>query len=324
MNFAQTAALIRAHSRFLLTTHASPDGDGLGSEIALAGLLRSLGKTVAILNPHATPEKFQLVDPLHRIQVFSQGQVLAPADLIFVLDTNEPRMLGEMEKPIWAMGKRVVFVDHHVPDGLSAEDHLVHEGYGATGELIFELFEACGQNLTEEAALGIYVAIVTDTGGFRYRRTRAKTHLVAAKCLDAGVAPEGVFQKIYAQNSIGKTRLLGHLLEKVQLGVGGKMAWMEVPKKLRESYGATIEDTEAFINHLTLLEGVEIAALYREDPDGRIKVSLRGTGVVPVVGIAQEFGGGGHHFAAGMRIEGALASVVRKINEACEKLLKGG
>jgi len=323
MDFSQAAALIRAHSRFLLCTHAGPDGDGLGSQIALASLLRQLGKAVTVVNPGATPEKFQLVDPNRSIQVFSPGRPLPAVDLIFVLDTNETQMLGDMESAVLALGKRIVFVDHHIPDDLDAEEHLAHESFGATGEMIYELFECCEVELDLEAALGIYVAIVTDTGGFRYRRTKPRTHLAASRCLEKGVQPELVFQKIYAQNSLAKTRLLGNLLERMEIGADGKFAWVVIPKALREKFGATIEDTEAFISHLTLLEGVRIAALYREDPDGKIKVSLRGMGDVPVVDIAHAFGGGGHRFAAGMRLDIPLADAVRTINERCEKLLQG-
>jgi len=319
MNFAQAAALIRANSRFLLCTHASPDGDGLGSQIALASLLRLLGKTVFIVNPHEAPEKFGLVDSKKRIEVFTGGK-LPDVDLVFVLDTNEMHMLGEMEKPVSALGKRMVFVDHHVPEQ-GAEDHLIYEHYGATGEVIHDLFVAAGVELDEEAALGIYVAIVTDTGGFRYRRTQSRTHRIAAHCLEKGVHPEKVFHHIYAQNSLSKTRLLGCLLENLQTSSDGKLAWIEIPQALREKYEATIEDTEAFVNYLTLIEGVKIAALYREDPDGRVKVSLRGTGDIPVVGVAHEFGGGGHHFAAGMKVSLGLTAAVSAINKSCEKLL---
>ena len=321
MNFAEAVALIRAHSRFLLCTHAAPDGDGLGSQIALASLLRQLGKAVSIVNPHIAPEKFRLVDPLGRIEVYSPGKKLPDVDLVFILDTNETLMLGELEKPVLALGKRAVFVDHHVPEGQSAVDHLIHESYGATGELIHDLFVAAGVELDEEAALGIYVAVVTDTGGFRYRRTQARTHSIAARCLEKGVAPETVFHRIYAQNSLSKTRLLGHLLEHIQVAADGKLAWMEITQALREKYQATIEDTEAFVNYLTLIEGVKIAALYREDPDGRVKVSLRGTSEIPVVGVAHEFGGGGHRFAAGMKVALSLPDAVRAINKSCEKLL---
>lgn len=316
------AKLILKAERILLSTHANPDGDGLGSMMALHTYLKKVGKTSLPINPGPTPEKFQLVDPKGEIQVF-QGGDLPEVDLILVLDTNDARMMGPMEAPLAESPARLVFVDHHIPEAShGGENHLIDESYAATGELVYDLLRHLKADVDKQMALAVYVAILTDTGSFRFKRTSARSHEIAAQLLKRGVAPEEVFQGVYARNSLAKTRLFGHVLENIQVRAEGKLAWITIPKATRLGFGATVEDTEAFVNQLTLVEGVSIALMFREEDDGRVKVSLRGIGDVAVVGIAKKFGGGGHRHAAGMRVAQTLDQVVSEVVAEAEKTLQ--
>jgi phosphoesterase RecJ-like protein len=176
-------------------------------------------------------------------------------------------------------------------------------------------------DIDSEMAMAIYVAIVTDTSSFRFKRTSPRSHLIAAELLQKGISPEDVYQHIYARDSFAKIRLFGHVLENIKTSSDERIAWLTIPRDVRRRYQATIEDTEAFVNQLTLIEGVDIGMLFREEDDGRIKVSVRGNGEIPVFGIAKKFGGGGHRHAAGMKLECSLDEAVRLIYDEATAIL---
>lgn len=313
----RVADLIQKSKRFLITTHAFPDGDGLGSEMALYYYLKRTGKKVTVLNTHPTPAKFHLVDPNGVIQVYDEATPIPEVDVILIVDTHDWKMLGALEKPLHALSEKAVFIDHHIAETTenTASHRLIDEGHASTGELVYTLLSEMKAKLDLPMAIGIYVAILTDTASFRFQRTSPRSHLIAAKLLELGVLPEQVYQHIYARDSFAKIRLLGHVLEKIQTTENGRIAYLTVTQAMRQHYGATIEDTEAFVNELTLIAGVEIGILFREEEDGRVKVSLRGNHGIPVFAIAKKFGGGGHRFAAGIRIAEPLNQVTKNIVE---------
>jgi phosphoesterase RecJ-like protein len=307
------AQLIRKLDRFLITTHVFPDGDGLGAEMAMHNYLKKSGKRSTVLNLSPTPAKFQLVDPRHEIHVHTAGQPLPKVDAVIVMDTSDWKMLAHMADPVRALGVPVMFVDHHVSDIEDHDNHLIDEKYASTGELIYDFLRHLRADIDADIALAIYVSIVTDTSSFRFKRTTARSHTIAAELLQKGISPESVYQYIYARDSFAKIRLFGHVLERISASPDERMAWITIPKDIRNRYKATIEDTEAYVTQLTLMEGVEIGILFREDDDGRIKVSLRGRGEVPVIGIAKKFGGGGHRHAAGVKLSVSLDEAIRLI-----------
>ncbi len=309
------AQLIRKHERFLLTTHVMPDGDGLGAEMALHGYLKKSGKRSIVLNASPTPEKFQLVDPKGEIQVFTPGQKLPQVEAVFVLDTSDWKMLGPLAEPIKALGVPVIFMDHHVPEIDNLDNHLIDEQYASTGELVYAFLRHLRADIDGDIALAVYVSILTDTASFRYKRTSARSHQIAAELLQKGVSPESVYQYIYARDSFAKIRLFGQVLADIRSTPDERIAWLVIPREMRDFHQATIEDTEAFVNQLTLMANVDIGIMFREDDDGRIKVSLRGRGEIPVIGIAKKFGGGGHRHAAGMKLQMSLVEAVRQVCE---------
>lgn len=317
------ARLIRDHQSFLITTHALPDGDGLGSAVALHLYLEKMGKKAFLWTPSPVPAKFGLLDPARKIKVYSLMDSIPTVDVIFIMDTNELKMLGALQKPVEGSKAVKVFVDHHVRDTQASEsEHLIDEKCSSTGELVYNFLEHLKADLDTPMALALYVAILTDTASFRYKRTTARSHQIASELLKKGVLPERVYQEIYARDSLAKTRLYGRVMEGLQLSSSGKVVWGVVTDKDRTHFGASIEDTESFIDHLTHIAGVQICILFREEADGVVKVSLRGNGDVPVFDIARKFGGGGHRHAAGARIKGVLADVSQQVCEAAEKSLE--
>jgi phosphoesterase RecJ-like protein len=307
------ATTIREKKRFLLTTHVQPDGDGIGSQMGLYGFLKSRGKEVFIINPSPTPEKFSIADPKGVIRTFVKGDSLPAVDAVIIVDTNETKMLGDLAGAVEKLGAPILFIDHHVKELKDTSGHLIDEKMSSSGELVYHFIQSEGGEVDSAMAVALYVAIVTDTGNFRFQRTSPTTHEIAAALLKKGVKPESIFQSIYSHDSIDKLRLLGETLKSVQLSPNGKIAWVSITKEARKNSNATVEDTESFIGHLSVLKGVCVAALFREEDNGTTKLSLRGLRNQPVVNFAKKFGGGGHQFAAGAKINKPLASAISEV-----------
>lgn len=316
---------LRQYLRLIVTTHHLPDGDGLGSQMALTLALREMGKQVFAINSSETPEKFSLVDPENQIQIYRSGEDLPQVDAVVVVDTSDLKMLGPLERAVSGLRVPVLFIDHHIVRNgqlTAGTRHLIDESYSSTGELTFALLQTMGAQLNLPIAVGLYVALVTDTESFRFRRTSSRSHLTAARLLETGVQPEAVYRKIYANESPAKIQLLGHVLETSSFSRDGRIGWLVVRRPDREGYGATVEDTESFVSHLTLIKGVEVALSFREEDDGRIKVSLRGNGQIPVFEVAHHFGGGGHRYSAGMRISGPLEEAMPAVLAEVERVIR--
>jgi len=305
--FADT---LKQASRILLTTHVQSDGDGIGSEIALYKHLIQAGKQAWIINPSPTPEKFEIVDPQRTIQVFKPGFSLPEVDVVIIVDTNEVKMLGSLGPLVEKLNVPVRFVDHHVKELKDTSDHLIDEKAGSSGELVYRYLQTEKSLIDFEMAQALYVAILTDTGNFRYQRTSSSTHQTVAELFKLGIKPESVFQSVFCKDSPEKLRLLGRALQTLQVSEDQKFAWIVISKEDRLHSKATVEDTESFIGHLTVLKGIKIAALFREEDDGKTKVSLRGLGGQSVIEIAKKLGGGGHQFAAGARVEKPISETV--------------
>jgi len=309
-HFADT---LRRNQRFLITTHVQPDGDGIGSEIGLYHYLLGAGKKAWIYNPSPTPEKFELLDPGKIIHVFKESDPLPEVDCVIIVDTNEVKMLGPLAGAIEKSKLPVLFVDHHVKELQDTTHHLIDEQSGSSGELVYRFLKSQGAQLNFEIAQALYVAILTDTGNFRYQRTSPETHEIVADLLRLGVKPEQVFQSVFGKDSAEKVRLLGKTLQSLKMECQGQFAWVTISKSDRQLSKATVEDTESFIGHLTVLKGVKVVALFREEDNGTTKLSLRGLKNQPVIEIAKKFGGGGHRFAAGAKVSKSLQETIDSV-----------
>jgi bifunctional oligoribonuclease and PAP phosphatase NrnA len=314
---------IQSARSFLVTTHRLPDGDGIGSQVALHLGLVALKKKSYAVNLHSTPPKFSGLDPTQVIRTWPVGSELEPVDIAFIVDTNETSMLGELESAVKVCAKEIIFIDHHVPPKTSERAlYYYDESASASGELVFQIVKALGLSLTVPMSEALYAAIFTDTGGFRYRRTSGQTHRVTAELIESGVEPEKLYRALFARDSAAKLRLLGNVLDRLEMHGDGQVAVLTVPLATREQYGASVEDTESFVNQIGVLEGVKFGILFREEPGGKVKVSLRGYASREVIGVAEHFGGGGHRFAAGITTGGKLDEVRIKVLEKVLDLLK--
>ena len=306
------AAALAPGQRVCITTHVNPDGDGLGSEVGLLHLLRARGIDAVVTNPTPTPGRFDfLFEDLPGADRTGEAiKELRRADLIVVLDIADLGRLGMLSDTVRDRGVPVACVDHHVSEGmLPAGPRYLDSGAAATGELIAEIAESNGWPLTEAAARGLYVAILTDTGGFRFSNTRPRTLRVAADLLEAGVDPEEIYLEVYARAPEGRPRLFAEALQTLVVEPEFGLAWVTVPPGAIERLKVSSDDLDGVVEFPRSIEGVRMALLFREVSQGRVKVSLRSVGKVDVAAFAKQFGGGGHTKASGLALTGSLAQV---------------
>jgi phosphoesterase RecJ-like protein len=312
--------------RICITTHVNPDGDGLGSEAGLVHLLKGQGINAIITNPSPTPDRYHfLFADLPGVDRTAEAvKELRRADLILVLDISDVGRLGMLSQTVLDRGVPVHCIDHHVSEGhLPDGARFVDQAAAATGELIFQLAQANGWPLTRAAARALYVAILTDTGGFRFSNTRPGVLRVAADLLDTGLDPEQIYMDVYANAPAGRARLLAETLQTLVLEPETGLAWVTVPPGALERLHATADDLDGIVEVPRSTAGVRMAMLFREIAAGRIKVSLRSVGEVDVAAFSKPFGGGGHTKASGLSMQGSMAEVQTTVLAAAREYLAG-
>lgn len=308
----------------LLTTHQNPDGDGLGSEVALAAHLKRAGKQIWILNPDETPERYRFLDPSGEIRGFAgdaDAQRIRSCDLVITLDNSSLHRLGNMEPGIRDSGVPSLCIDHHTTTDSFWQLNVIDETACATGEMIYDLVKALGGIIDSHSAMALYTAMITDTGNFRFSKTSPRSHRIAAELLALGVEPARVYELVYEQQPEGFVRLAGVALSGFRLEAEGRLGWIALTRKQILECNAEQADTSEIVNHLFGIRGVRVCLLFKELPEGRVKVSLRSKGNLDVHGIASTYGGGGHQNASGAILAGSLDVVVARVVADARTLL---
>ena len=318
------AQAFRPGQRIVLTTHVNADGDGAGSEVGLAHCLEALGCRPVIANPTGFPDRYRfLLEGRDDLDAGTKGvRALEKADLIVVLDIADLERLGQLGAHVVARGVPVVCIDHHVSEGhLPDGPRLLDAAAAATGELLYDLARVAKWNLVPAAARGLYVAMLTDTGGFRFSNTSSRVLRIAGDLLECGLDAETIYSAVYASAPEGRVRLTGEVLETLVVEAPLGLAWVTVPPGAMERCGATSEDLDGVVEFPRSIAGVRLALLFRQLGNGRIKVSFRSMGNVDVATLAGQFGGGGHRRAAGASLEGSLADVQALVLAAARGVL---
>lgn len=319
------AAVFKPGQRVVLTTHVNADGDGVGSEVGLWHLLRARGLHPVIANATGIPERFDFMIPAGADASDHPAKEIARADVVVVLDISDLGRLGDLATAVRERGVPVACIDHHVSQGTLPEGpRFVAPDATATAELVFDLATELGWELSTDAARALYVGLLTDTGGFRFSNTTARALRVAAALLEHGVDPESIYEAVYSSAPEGRVRLLGDVLQTLVVEPERGLAWVTVPPGALERYGATPDDLDGIVEHARSIAGVRLALLFRQIANGRIKVSFRSLGAIDSAALAQRFGGGGHHKAAGASLEGSLGEAQATVLESARAYLKNG
>ncbi len=315
-------SLVQRSSSFVLTTHVNPDGDGLGSELALYYHLTSLGKKVSILNHSETPVFYSWLDERRCIGVFNAARdsiLIANADVIVVMDTNQSSRLRSMEASVLASKAQRVVIDHHLEAQDFAEHYFIDTDATSTGEIVYRMLTDMGiATFAPESARALYTAIMTDTGSFRFPRTDPEIHRIAAHLLECGADPAEIYGRIFESWTPGRMRLLGEMLDSMKTACNGKLAYAVCTQAMFAATGTSEVETDNFTSYPMSVEGVRVGILVNELKDG-VKVSFRSKGTIPVNQLAKEFDGNGHLNAAGARIHGVtLTDILQKLVAAAE------
>jgi phosphoesterase RecJ-like protein len=318
------AAELFTARRVALSTHVNSDGDGCGSEAALALLLAQKGIDVRIVNPTPWPEMFKYLLADVRDESPRGAAALREADRLVVLDISDVRRLGTLADAVRGLPLRPLTIDHHLPGDEPPGDVIVTDTSAcATGELIFDFAVVAGLDLTPAIATALYTALLTDTGGFRFSNTTARCLSIASHLVAAGVEPESMYRRIYASVPIGRIHLLAEALRTIDVISGTGIATIEIAAGLLERHNVTPEDLDGVAEYPRSIEGTRLALLFRDLGHGKVKVSFRSIGGVDANAIARRFGGGGHAKAAGALIEGSLAEVKEKVMAAARDVVRG-
>ena len=298
--------------RAALTTHVNPDGDGIGSEVGLLHMLAAVDVRAIIANPSPLPDRYKfLMKGIEKSEKSSDAaKYIKRADVVFVLDISDVGRLGSLGEVVAALKVPVVCIDHHATDGTIPEGpRLVDAEASATGELVYNLARVLGWDISAEAARGLYVAIMTDTGGFRYSNTTSQVMDIASRLLECGVDPESIYEHVFASASEGRVRLIAEVLSTLVVESDLGLAWVTVPDGALERNGVGPDDLEGVVEFPRSVRGVKLALLFRRLANGRTKVSFRSMGDVDAATLAEEFGGGGHRKAAGASLKGSVAEI---------------
>ena len=315
--------LIDEHDSFVLTSHCRADCDAVGSELALAKILESLGKSVVIANGDPVPEHIGFIDPGQQVRVLGlsvEPKELWHNDVLIIVDTSAWVQLGPMAEVVKAFPGERVIIDHHVSQDDLGASEFKDETAEATGRLILELGEALGAEITTEIATPLFAAIATDTGWFRFSSVKEETFAALARLVAAGADPPRVFSALYEQHSMARLALRGRILLNIQADCRGRLLSTHVTQQDFLETGANTTDTEDAINSLLTVAGSEVAVLFVELGLDKTKVSLRSRTQFNVQAIAAQFGGGGHKAASGVTFAGTLeearAAVLDAIRES--------
>ncbi len=323
---ARLTDALRPGMTVALSTHINADGDGCGSQTALARLLGQMGVRAFIVNPTPWPELFRWLLGDDVEDRTPQGpSALKGVDRVIVLDISDLKRLGVLAEAVRALPKDALVIDHHLPgDEPPGVTMLSDTAACATAELVFDFARERGLTITTPIAKSLYTALVTDTGGFRFGNTSPRCLAVAAELLSAGVDPEQMYARIYGSVPLGRLHLLRDALDTLAVDMAHGMAWVRVHAGALEKHGVTSEDLDGVVEHPRSIAGVRLALLFRDLGHGKVKVSFRSLAGVNVNTLARTFGGGGHARASGALIEGSLPEVEsRVLGEARHQLETG-
>ena len=318
---AQTAEAIRRRQRFVIASHVRPDGDAVGSQMAMAYALKHLGKEVRVVSRDAAPPPLLVFPGVSEIEIVDR--VDDPGDAVIVMESGDLLRTGVsgLERGF------VINIDHHVGNSMFGAINWFDVSAAACGEMVFDLVRELGVPLSHDIAVHLYVAILTDTGSFHHSNITPRTFEICRQCVEAGVNPSAVARSVFDSNNLGRLKLMGAILSRMHIDSSGRLATVSVDEELVTSCNGTYEDTEGLINLPLTVREIQAVVFFKQVGPDDWRVSMRSKGDVNINAVAKEFGGGGHKNASGCSASGSLEHLKRvfqqKITEQMDKVLAG-
>ena len=313
MNLERAAAFIQSHQSFYLAAHQSPDGDTLGSCLALRRALQKLGKDAAVVCPDPVPDYLMFLSGAETVR--GTDGIEPPREAVLYIDCADHRRTGELYETLEA-APFAFCIDHHGTNPRQSRDGDWVEEAGATGELILRLLDALHVPIDREIAVALYTAITTDTGNFSYSNTTADSFSAAAALMAYGIDLPELNRVLFREMKLSKARLIAYVLSNMELHADGRLGLAAIPYAALQACGADKEDCEGLIDRIRDIDVVEVACVLREEADGTVRVSMRSKRACDVAAIGKRFGGGGHVRAAGCTLRMPLHEAVGVMREA--------
>lgn len=315
--FTGIVDFIQTHTSFVVTSHSRPDGDSLGSSIALGLALKQIGKKISIVQADRVPNDFLWLPGVDLIE--REKQVSGGVEGAIILECNNIPRTGLKS----LKADHIINIDHHTNTDFYGDLNWVDDSAAAVAEMVFKLIECLGAEITSEIATNLYVAIITDTGCFRFSNTTEKTFTVASRLVSMGADPAVIARSLYSERPESSVRLLAAVLSTLEMSKKqqGSVAWIQLTEEMLSETGATREQTEGLIDHVLAIQGVKAAVFYRQEGPRTTRVSLRSSNDLDVAQIARHWGGGGHRNAAGLTIDRAMPDAIRELTEVLQKAL---
>ncbi|MBN2383567.1 bifunctional oligoribonuclease/PAP phosphatase NrnA [bacterium] len=310
--YAEIAAEIRRFKKLFLTTHRNPEGDAIGSSLALGNALKSLGHTFRFSLDDGVPHP---IDLMSGTACAEQNIEPTPDELVIVLDCpNKDRISSSFKK----MDRRehVINLDHHLENSYFGQYNYVDSVACATGEIVYFLLKEMGLTIDVQTASFLYMAILTDTGAFCFANTNKNAFMISTELIGCGLDPHYVAQIVYENYSLSKMRLLGHALSSLEISDDGQIGWITITREILARFNSSKSDLEGFVNYPRYIEGVLVSVFFHEIDDKRVKVSFRSKGEANVAEFAKQWGGGGHKNAAACLIDASLSEAKALILES--------
>jgi phosphoesterase RecJ-like protein len=314
----QILKAVKGGRTFFLSGHHKPDGDTVGSQLAFASFLRRLGKKVDVYNAEPVPSSLLFLSGAKDIKV--SKKVDKVYDVAVVFECSGPERMGNI-LDLDRQAGTVINIDHHAHHNRFGDINLINPKASSNSEQLYFIFERAGLPITKNEAAALYVGLVTDTGRFQQENANPDSHGVAAELLKTGISVADISRRIYGTKSPAALKLLGRALETLELSAGGRVATLLLRREDFAATGGDRDDTEDIVNYGLQVPSTEAVIFFREEEDGRIKVSFRGKGRVDLCRVAVRLGGGGHKNASGCTVAGPLGKARRAVAAAVEKAL---
>lgn len=303
--------LIQQGERFAITTHINPDGDGIGSAVALAELLLLQGKKVHFVCDSPIPEKFHFLDFHQLYRPYHSSEEFLPLDVLIVLDTYKEERIGRVAELISQPGVTSVCIDHHPTEKAFTPYAVIDPTACSVGSMVYTLFKESGYDLNYNAAMGIYTSVISDTGRFSYASTSRKAHKLADECIRVGVDPSQMYARLFQQVPLDQIRIFANALQRMEFHLNNKIVLQQI--RLSDYYHLTsqydlslIQDFDYIHEFNKTIKGIECAIILWELPEEAVRVSLRSNSGLDIVEPMRKLGGGGHPNAAGALVQGSF------------------
>jgi len=314
MSLKKVVDCVKRHKNFLITSHANPEGDALGSELAFYALLKKLGKSATIVNEDDFPCEYGFLPQKFNVKKFRKNMKSIKFDCFVVLDCSDLKRTGEVYR-VNERHKPTLNIDHHISNQRFGNINWVEPYTSSCAEMIYKLYKRLHVPFDRNIAISLYVGMLTDTGSFHYPNTNSLTHKAVSELLKYKLDIQQIYKNVYENITLSDMRFLAKILPRMKCDPGGKIAWFQIKRNMLKNRKLSFDLTDYMLTFARAIKGVEVVALFKENlgVENEVRVNLRSQGKIDVNRIAQFFGGGGHKTASGATVRGKIDQVRKKV-----------